>query len=102
MVVHGIITHHEGGIAVTSAPGHGTTVTVYLPRLAEAEAAPDRPPQAEELLPGGTERILFVDDEPAMATPGHEVLTRLGYQVRSVAAARRPWTRFVRPRRPLT
>jgi PAS domain S-box-containing protein len=80
-VVHGIITHHEGGIAVTSAPGHGTTVTVYLPRLAEAEAAPDRPPQAEELLPGGTERLLFVDDEPAMAALGHEVLTRLGYQV---------------------
>src|SRR5438034_4445633 len=42
---------------------------------------PDRPPQAQEPLPGGTERLLFVDDEPAIAALGLEVLTRLGYQV---------------------
>ena len=78
-VVHGILTEHGGGIAVTSVPGHGTTCTVYLPRL--AGAAPARPPAAEDPLPGGTERLLFVDDEPAIVALGQELLTRLGYHV---------------------
>src|SRR5437016_2642034 len=46
-----------------------------------AEATPDQPAPAEEPLPGGTERILFVDGEAAIASLGQEVLTRLGYQV---------------------
>ena len=46
-----------------------------------AEATLDQPAPAEEPLPGGTERILFVDGEAAIASLGQEVLTRLGYQV---------------------
>ncbi len=78
-VVHGIVTSHGGMMTVTSAPGQGTTFEVYLPRL--AEATPDQPASAADPLPGGTERILFVDDEAAIASLGQEVLTRLGYQV---------------------
>ncbi len=76
-VVHGIVTSHGGMMTVTSAPGQGTTREVYLPRL--AEATPDQPAPAEEPLPGGTERILFVDDEAAIASLGQEVLTRRPY-----------------------
>ena len=32
-VVHGIVTHHEGAIAVESAPGEGAMFTVHLPRI---------------------------------------------------------------------
>jgi CheY-like chemotaxis protein len=78
-VVHGILAQHGGAMTVTSTPGQGTICTIYLPWYAEAVAAP--PPRHEVGLPGGTERILFVDDEPAMAALGQEVLTRLGYQV---------------------
>ncbi len=31
--VYGIVAAHDGGIAVESAPGRGTTLRVYLPRL---------------------------------------------------------------------
>jgi len=85
-VVHGILTQHGGGLAVTSVPRHGTTFEVYLPRL--AETAPDRPPPAEAPLPGGTERLLFVDDEPALAALAQEVLTRLGYHVVACCSSR--------------
>jgi DNA-binding NtrC family response regulator len=40
-------------------------------------------PASEEIseMPGGTERILFVDDEQSIVGIGKELLTRLGYTV---------------------
>ena len=37
--------------------------------------------QAEESLPYGQGRLLFVDDEPALVRLGYSVLTQLGYDV---------------------
>ncbi len=77
-VVHGIVTKCGGVIAVESAPGHGTTFTVYLPRGDQPVVALAGP---EDAVPRGTERILFVDDEEALAQLGHLLLTGLGYDV---------------------
>jgi PAS domain S-box-containing protein len=79
-VVHGIVTSHRGVITVDSAPGLGTRFEVFLPRLDAPEHAPTR---AEPPIPGGTERILFVDDEPLLTHLWDRMLQGLGYRVLS-------------------
>ncbi len=76
-VVYGIVNDHQGDIRVASEPGRGTTVTVFLPMVGEAG---DPGGKTDELfLPSGTERILVVDDEPAIAGLIRQMLERLGY-----------------------
>jgi PAS domain S-box-containing protein len=77
-VVHGIIHEHGGYISVESAQGAGTTFVVLLP-LAESGAAVIH--EQREPVPGGTGRILFVDDEAAVVRMAGKILSRLGYQV---------------------
>jgi PAS domain S-box-containing protein len=77
-VVHGIVASHSGAIAVASTPGHGTTFEIYLPRINH----PSHPEStADEPIPHGHERLLFIDDEPALARLVQEILVQLGYNV---------------------
>jgi CheY-like chemotaxis protein len=76
-VVHGIVLQHEGVIKVTSTPGLGTTTRVLLPGLLE-EPAPVASSDAPMPL-GRGERVLLVDDEPALLLMGQRFLRRLGY-----------------------
>jgi CheY-like chemotaxis protein len=72
---------HRGGLAVDSAPGAGTRITVYLPVAAGAETAPA--PEAGAVRPSGTGRggILIVDDEPLVRAVVRRTLRRAGYFV---------------------
>jgi CheY-like chemotaxis protein len=76
--VHGIVASHGGAVTVASAPGQGTTFEVYLPRI--KAVVHDEAPLARS-LPAGTGRILFVDDEEALAFLGQELLRHFGYEV---------------------
>lgn len=77
-VVQGIVKNIDGTILVSSRQGKGTTFSIYLPRTSAAA-----PPVEEELesLPRGSERIIFVDDEPDLAELGKEMLEAVGYRV---------------------
>jgi PAS domain S-box-containing protein len=78
-VTHGIITNCKGFIEVESSPDRGTTFKVYLPALEEEIIAPTplpRPP-----LPTGNEKILYIDDESAIAKVAEIALSKLGYDV---------------------
>jgi two-component system, cell cycle sensor histidine kinase and response regulator CckA len=77
-VVHGIVRKTKGSIRVESRPGSGSLFYIYLPQIKLSAAAPPNP----SVLPrGGSERILFVDDEKMIADVGERILKRLGYAV---------------------
>jgi PAS domain S-box-containing protein len=79
--VHGIIEAHQGAIEVASAPGVGTTFTLWLPAAVEeeipAEVAPDAP------VRGNNELIAVVDDEDMVRAFVQMALEHTGYRVRS-------------------
>jgi PAS domain S-box-containing protein len=78
--VYGIVRQSGGYISVASAPGSGTTMKVFLPRIAAAsEAAPSR--DEYQPLPLGSETVLLAEDEERVRALTASVLGQLGYQV---------------------
>ena len=83
-VVHGIVKHMKGEIQVYSEPGKGTEFRIYIPIVGSAsEKQQTRANLPFETIPGGSERILLVDDEAVIIAMEKQVLERLGYQVTS-------------------
>ena len=78
-VVHGIVKSHNGHIFAKSKPGNGTTFDVYLPMIARGVNEVQTHPT--EMIPTGMERILLVDDEPAIVKMLKRSLEMLGYTV---------------------
>jgi PAS domain S-box-containing protein len=77
-MVYGFARQSGGTIHLYSEPGHGTTVSVYLP--VAREPAPTSADVPEELLashPGKT--ILVVDDEQDLLEIAHTYLNRMGH-----------------------
>jgi signal transduction histidine kinase len=60
--VYGFVKQSQGGIAIDSAPGAGTTVTLYIPAVpAESAAAEDEATGPGSVPPGL--RVLLVEDD---------------------------------------
>jgi len=77
-VVHGIIKEVGGDIRIQSEPGKGTQLHVYIPIIERRTV--ERVETTGPVI-GGTERILLVDDEEAIASMEKQLLERLGYHV---------------------
>ena len=77
-VVYGLVKQFGGDISVTSELAVGTEFTIHLPLArGELRAATGNP----EKMVGGTEAILLVEDNAAVAMVARRVLLRSGYQV---------------------
>lgn len=82
-VVHGIVKNMHGDVSVESTHGVGSVFHVFLPLVV------DVPQEMENNvlntpIPVGKEKILLVDDEEELVKLGDQLLSTLGYQVRTV------------------
>jgi signal transduction histidine kinase/ActR/RegA family two-component response regulator len=80
-VIHGIVEDCNGFIEVESVIGQGTAFHIYLPTLNRKKRAKSKKTAPRMPLPGGNERILFVDDEVDITRISHSLLSNLGYRV---------------------
>lgn len=86
-VVHGIVTSLGGRIEVESRVGAGTAFSIHLPlatgkkKKEPSDHHPAIPP------PGGGERVLVVEDNPAVRESLQASLEALGYQVTAMESA---------------
>ena len=91
-VVHGIVTGCGGAILVESQLGEGSEFQVFLPLVQAQEASPTAVRKSQVV--GGQERVLVVDDEPALAKLLVRLLETLGYRATCCSDSREALARF--------
>jgi CheY-like chemotaxis protein len=80
-MVYGFARQSGGQVRITSEPGNGAQVSIYLPRFRGEPGAAPAPADAETVQPGGGETVLLVDDEATVRMLVREVLDERGYQI---------------------
>jgi PAS domain S-box-containing protein len=76
--VYGFVTQSGGHVEIDSAPGRGTTVTLYLPATPSVLTEADTNAAAPSQHIG---RILVVEDDPEVLDVTVETLRSIGYEV---------------------
>ncbi|WP_029001404.1 PAS domain S-box protein [Azohydromonas australica] len=85
--VYGFVTQSHGAVVLDSAPGEGTTVTLYIPcALATTVVAASEPVQTAAALPAGL-RVLLVEDDAEVRQVVRNVLLSFGCEVTACASA---------------
>jgi len=90
-VVYGIMKELNGFIEIKSRAGKGTTVCCYFP---VTDVVSTKSIEDTEKIPGGTETILFVDDEESLVKLGRKQLERMGYTVETITDPSEALARF--------
>jgi PAS domain S-box-containing protein len=80
-VVYGVMQSHNGFIHVESELGKGTTFKLYFPVSQEFNDEQSALENPELNMPGGSETILFVEDESALLQLGKMAMELGGYNV---------------------
>jgi two-component system cell cycle sensor histidine kinase/response regulator CckA len=81
---YGIVRQSGGHICVESELGKGTTVKIFLPKVAAPTPPSYRKPGANK-LPKGTETVLVLEDDISVRHLSVRVLRSLGYEVLEAA-----------------
>ncbi|MBU1423409.1 MAG: response regulator [Bacteroidetes bacterium] len=80
-LVYGIVENHNGFLDVISELGKGTTFHVYLPVQEQTLEGFELSKVAEQDIPGGTETVLFIEDEEMLREIVKSTLISKGYTV---------------------
>jgi PAS domain S-box-containing protein len=79
--VYGIIEQARGHVTLNSAPGLGTTASLWLPRTVPAADDAAHTPGASGARVHGSEKVLLVEDDSGVRALAQAVLERFGYRV---------------------
>jgi CheY-like chemotaxis protein/anti-sigma regulatory factor (Ser/Thr protein kinase) len=82
-MVYGFAQQSGGSVRIDSQPGAGTSVTLYLPTT--DTAPPDTSAKTGAAPRGDGERVLVVEDDPAVRMLVREVLEELHYEAIEIA-----------------
>lgn len=81
--VYAVARQHGGFVTATSREGEGTIVDLFLPEVEPSEPPSISAPSLVETT--GNETILVAEDEPAIRTAIHRMLTKQGYVCHAAA-----------------
>ncbi len=80
-MVHGVVAQSGGAMRITSQPGDGTTVELWLPLSETAATADTAPPVTSFGSPFRSYRVLVVDDDPLVVASTAAMLEDVGHVV---------------------
>ncbi|CAM3952742.1 PAS domain S-box protein [Roseateles saccharophilus] len=83
--VYGFVKQSRGAVAIDSAPGAGTTISLYLPRPLLPEGAAGGPAGSAGPIPPGL-KVLMVEDDTEVRSVAWHFLGMLGCEVTSCAS----------------
>jgi signal transduction histidine kinase/ActR/RegA family two-component response regulator len=89
--VHGFATQSGGTVEVDSTPGHGTTITLVLPRsmgIPETSQTRRSEPCGDGEQVHTTGQVLLVEDDDEVAALVEDMLGQLGYTPARVSSAK--------------
>jgi PAS domain S-box-containing protein len=84
-MIYGFVKQSRGHLKIYSEVGHGTSVKLYLPRVAADDAEAPSPEMPAHATPRGGETILVVEDDAAVRSLVVQQLSDLGYHVLEAA-----------------
>ena len=87
-MVYGFCEQSRGQAQIASAPGVGTTVSLFFPRSLQEAPAEEPADMADGPLPTGTETVLVVEDDADVRSTAVTSLQALGYAVLDANSAR--------------